>query len=209
MSDDAILTALFFAICAGAVMFWFRRGQTGQSFHAGPGTYVIGRNIPAGKFDLVAEEGCGDFCIRERYQRQWHHTQKLGLSCDDRAERFRNLTLKKGDTLQINGDLWLATEPSTPIQNLWEEILEPGNYKIGTDLPSGTYHIDVLLGEGSVFNDAENQNGQPFFQDMAHEKDGIASRYKNLPCEKGTTLYVRGNLRLQLTPAKGRRRWRF
>ena len=209
MSDDAILTTLFFAICAVAAIICLRRHKAVRSFSIGPGTYIIGRNIPPGKFDLVAEEGSGDFCVRERLKREWHHAHKLGLSCPDRAERFRNLTLHRGDTLQVNGDLWLFTQDATPIQNLSEEPLDPGNYKLGTDLPPGRYHVKVLLGEGSLFNDADEENGQPFFQEMAKEKEGVANKYKNLQCEKGTTLHVRGSLRLQLTPAKRRKRWLF
>ena len=65
MADDYILMALFIVICVAAVRIYNGRSVKNQSFSAGPGTYIIGRNIPAGKFDLVADEGSGDFCILE------------------------------------------------------------------------------------------------------------------------------------------------
>ena len=210
MMDDYILMVVFFAICIGGVRLWRKHQQKDQSFSAGPGTYIIGRNIPAGKFDLVAEEGSGDFCVLERNALDWHHPHLMGYECDDRARRFRNLTLNRGDTLEVNGNLWLTTRTPTPIQDISAEPLDPGNYKIGLDLPAGVYNIKVLLGSGSVFNDVKEDEGQPFFQEMAADDPEKASRYKNLRCEEATTLHIRGNLRLQLSLANNvRPGWRW
>ena len=209
MADDYILMGLFIVLCILGIRFWNKHGQEPQSFSAGPGTYVIGRNIPAGKFDLVAEEGSGDFCVLEYNALDWHHPQKLGYEGDDRSRRFRNLTLKRGDTLEINGNLWITTRNAMPISDVSQEPLEPGNYKIGLDLPAGTYNVRVLLGEGSIFNDVKEEDGKPFFQEMAVEDKEKASRYNNLYCEEGSTLYVRGNLQLQLRPSQKNRPWRF
>ena len=209
MSDDTILTLFFFALCGWGLWLWQKRKQGKPSFSVGPGTYTVGKEIPPGKFDLVAEEGFGDFCILERNATEWNHPHQLGFEAPNLADRFRNVTLKRGDTLEVNGDLWLISQPPAPIRDIFSEVLEPGDYKIGLDIPAGTYNLEVFMGEGQVFNDVQADEGQPFFQDMGKHAEGKASCYNKLLCEEGTTLSIRGSLHLKFSKPQKPRPWRW
>ena len=209
MSDDTILTIFFFALCGASVWGWRRHKRGKPAFCVGSGTYTVGKDIPPGTFNLVAQSGSGEFCILERKATQWSHAHPLGFESPNVAARFRNVTLKRGDILEINGSLWITTQSPTPIRDVQEEVLEPGNYKIGLDILPGTYNLEAVQGIGSVFNDVPEEEGQLFFQEMGVAGEGIASRYLHLRCEEGTTLYVRGSLHLQLSPPRKPPRWRW
>ena len=206
--DEYILIVLFCAICIFFGCKYLKPVNT-HTVTAGPGDYVIGKNVPPGKYDLVADSGAGDFCILEYNAIDWHNNQNMGKDSDKAPQRFRNVVLKKGDRLQINGSLHLLLQPATAIKNITLELLEPGNYKIGSDLLPGTYNLEAMSGEGKVFTAVEGQEGNPFFQEMAKEKKDTASTYKNLSCTEGTILFIRGNLTIRLTAAPKSKRWRW
>ena len=205
--DEYILLALFFAICI--VLFRKYLRPAPHSFSADPGTYVIGKNIPPGKYDLVAHAGTGDFCILECNAIDWHPPHKLGVEGDDCSRCFRNITLKKGDTLEINGSLHIKTRTPAAIKNVSLEPLDPGNYKIGSDILPGTYNLEVLSGKGQVYTTVTGQEGNPFFQEMAKDDKKLAKTFENLELTEETQLFIRGNLSLKLTPAPNTRRWRW
>lgn len=205
--DEYILLALFFAICIVLCRKYLRPAP--HSFSVDPGTYVIGKNIPPGKYDLVADAGTGDFCILECNAIDWHPAHKLGVEGDDCTRCFRNITLKKGDTLEINGSLHIKTRTPAAIKNVALEPLDPGNYKIGSDILPGTYNLGVLSGKGQVYTTVTGQEGNPFFQEMAADDKNLAKTFDNLELTEETQLFIRGSLSLKLTPAPGAPRWRW
>ena len=205
--DEYILLALFFAICI--VLFQKYLRPAPHSFSADPGTYVIGKNIPPGKYDLVAESGQGDFCVLEHNAMDWHLPHKMGAEGDDCSQRFRNLSLNKGDILEINGSLHIKTRTPAPIKNVSLEMLDPGNYKIGSDILPGTYNLEADSGKGQVYTTVKDVEGNPFFQEMAKDDKKLAKTYENLELTEETQLFIRGNLTLKLTPAPNTRRWRW
>ena len=205
--DEYILLALFFAICI--VLFRKYLRPAPHSFSADSGTYVIGKNIPPGKYDLIAESGSGDFCLLEHNAMDWHLPHKLGAEGDDCSRLFRNLVLNKGDILEINGNLYIRTRAPSPIQNVLMEALVPGNYVIGSDLLPGTYNLEILSGKGQVFTTVTGQEGNPFFQEMAKDDKKMAKTYENLELTEETKLFIRGTIELKLTPTPQTRRWRW
>ena len=206
--DEYILTALFFVICIHFGCKYFRPTHI-KSFSIKPGTYLIGKNIPPGKYDLEAESGSGDFCILEHNAMDWHPAHKMGVEGDDCSRRFRNLTLKKGDTLEVNGNLHLKTRAAASIKNVLAEALDPGNYKIGSDLLPGTYNLEVRSGKGQIYTTVTDQEGNPFFQEMAKDDKKLAKTYENLELTEETQLFIRGNLNMKLIPTPKTRRWRW
>ena len=93
--------------------------------------------------------------------------------------------------------------------HLLMEALEPGNYAIGSDLLPGTYNLEVLSGKGQVFTTVTGQEGNPFFQEMALDDKKMAKTYENLELTEETKLFIRGTIKLKLTPAPQTRRWRW
>ena len=209
--EEYIMIAIFVTICALAFSRWAKSRVTVKHYAAVPGEYLIGRNIPAGKYDLVAQSGTGDFCILRKNAIDWEPAQKLGFDSDSHPRRFRNLTLNKGDLLQINGSLELETRTPAPVKTIATEPLEPGNYKIGTDLLPGIYDLKVLQGEGQVYTRKKGEEEHLFFQKMAKDKgkDGVASEYHNLRCDDGVELRIRDNLKLHFTNAPNTPRWHW
>ena len=210
MIDEYILLSLFFTICILGASHWFRRYRTTRRFTAGPGLYTIGRNIPSGKYDLVADEGEGNICLLRRRSLEWEQVNNLGLKSDSKPRRFRNIDLYRGDRLEINGSLTIAAIPPSPIRSLATEPVEPGDYLIGADLMPGTYNLEALLGEGQVYIREKGSDDHAFFQEMAKDKkkDGKAASFENLTCNKDAVLSVRGNLKLQFTPVPKPNFWR-
>lgn len=198
MSDEIALVVLFAAACVIIIAKCVWHGEYTQDIFIGPGTYIVGRDIPPGKGDLIAEKGGGDFCIKEKGAEAWSLRNKLGVVSGLQPSRFRNVCLNKGDTLEINGNVNIMITPPVPIRDVSEEALGPGNYRFGIDCPPGRYDLEVLSGEGPVFLFEVGNKDYTFFQDMAAGNDFKASEFANVSCGKGYEMWIQGSLQIKL-----------
>ena len=205
MSDDM---ALFFIIIGVVLVFIYKRSKRsvyGNEIPLGPGDYRIGEDLDPGKGDLVAVNGTGDICIKERGNDVWNNPFKLGKDNPAVPNRYRNLTLHPSDILQINGKVKLLIEPPTPIADVKDAELTLGTYQFGVDVPPAKYDLKATSGTGQVTFFAPNESEFSFYQDMGADADGKAAVYSNLLCEDGSRLVVDGTLKIKLTPSKKQR----
>ena len=174
MSDDM---ALFFIIIGVVLVFIYKRSKRsvyGNEIPLGPGDYRIGEDLDPGKGDLVAVNGTGDICIKERGNDVWNNPFKLGKDNPAVPNRYRNLTLHPSDILQINGKVKLLIEPPTPIADVKDAELTLGTYQFGVDVPPAKYDLKATSGTGQVTFFAPNESEFSFYQDMGADADGKA-----------------------------------
>lgn len=75
----------------------------------GPGTYVVGQDIPAGTYDCVAASGMGVLRGEIASFGDPGFLQTMGVDSDyfDCVNSYSNLTLTEGDTLSIEMSLYV------------------------------------------------------------------------------------------------------
>lgn len=207
MKDETALIVLFFAICFYFFVKFCRRKLFVDDYPIGPGTYRVGVDLPCCTADLVVESGAGELCLKEKGSEDWSLTNKIGKTDDVKVPRFRNLTLNRGDTLEINGHVKLLLTEPLPIGDLDEEALGPGNYRFGVDIAPGKYNLKVLSGEGEVYLTEVDKKDYIFYQDMAAEDDKKADSYANLDCAKGFEMWIQGTLQIRLSPSRKKHFW--
>lgn len=85
----------------------------------------------------------------------------------------------------------------------WEEILEPGNYDVGTDMPEGVYEVALYQGEGSMnLDDAEN--GIYLWRFFSEEDvEEAVTQFDDLRLYEGAHLSIADGLVLELSTSNG------
>lgn len=199
MNDETALFILFFAAAVVLIAKYLWFGNYTEELLVGPGTYIIGQDIPPGKADLRAESGAGDFGIRDKYSKEWSIGNRLGVTSGLQPSRFRNVYLRRGDILEINGNVTILIIPPTRIWNATAEPLGPGNYRFGVDIPEGKYDLKAISGSGSVFLVDVGKSDYVFFQAMDAGGSILAKEYANLTCAKGHELWIQESLQIQLS----------
>lgn len=207
MTDEVFLIVMFFMMCIIILAKCIWHDEYTEDFMLGPGTYVIGRDIPAGKGDLIAESGGGDFIIKEHKADSWSLNSKIGVVSPLQPSRFRNLQLRRGDTLEINGNVNILVTSPARIKDVTLENLGPGNYCFGVDVPPGKYNLEAVSGDGEFYLFEPGQKEYSRFQDMAAGADLKAHTYANVVCQRGTVLWIQGSLQLKLIPSGGFHIW--
>lgn len=170
-----------------------------------PGTYRVGEDLAPGKGDLVAVAGGGEFCVKPHGNDVWNDPHKLGITSPAQPSRFRNITLNKGDILEIDGDVKMMLTPPAAIKDLSKENLTLGIYRFGIDVPPAKYDLKAVSGDGQITFFEPGKDEFTMFQDMAEKVPNKAASYKNLLCEKGSVLWVDSSLSLKLTRSKKQR----
>ncbi|MBR5020083.1 MAG: hypothetical protein IKY17_00495 [Oscillospiraceae bacterium] len=207
MNDDMLL----FFICVGIILYViYRYSKRGGSYAAevpiGPGTYRIGEDLDPGKCDLVAVQGGGDICIKERGNGVWNNPFKLAADNPIAPSRYRNMTLHRHDILEVNGKIQLMLKPPTVIQVGADSELTLGTYQFGVDiLPPAKYDLTAEAGDGQFTFFEPKATEFSVFQDMALSADGKTSAYNNLLCEDGSRMVIDGTLKLKLKKSKKQR----
>lgn len=82
--------------------------QTETTFNLGAGRYVVGEDIPSGKYDLIAISGSGFISSDKLYL-----FQALGVkgSLSSFAQEYNNIRLSNGDDFEIIGNLKVQFTP--------------------------------------------------------------------------------------------------
>ena len=202
MGDMMAIVLIFVAVFLFLAYQKTKTGVYAGEITLNPGTYRIGEDLDPGKGDLTAVSGKGEVCIRERKSNKWDQNFKLHADNSGAPSRYRNLTLRTGDTLEINGSLQLTVTPSTAIVDGETPELTMGIYQLGVDLPPAKYDLTATAGSGSVQYFEPDAKERSFFQSMSCDDDDNASVYENLLCTMGGRLVVDGTLTLELTRSR-------
>lgn len=206
MNDN---TALFFLfICIGLYLIYrFSRSSAsyGEDTPVDPGTHRIGEDLPPGKCDIVARSGGGDICIKEKGNDAWNNPFKLAADNPTTPSRYRNMTLRRHDILEVNGKIQLYLSPPAAIADGEGAELTLGTYQFGTDIPPAKYDLKAAGGDGQIIFFEPKATEYSVFQDMALDVAGKSPVYNNLLCEDGARIVVDGTLKLTLTKSKKQR----
>lgn len=208
MNDEIFLVLLFIAIVLVVIYKCCFHGEYGRDIFLGPGTWIVGIDLPPGKGDLIAETGAGSFCVKEFRSKEWSVGGNIGVTSGLQPGRYRNLDLHPGDTLEINGNVNIMITAPVAIRDITEENLGPGNYRFGVDVPPGKYDLEVVSGDGQVYLILPRQKEYSFYQDM--DKDGGKTHeYANLRCPRGAVLWIEGSLQIKLKFSAKQDIWMF
>lgn len=197
MTDGMMWGVLIVMVFSIVIYLLMRNGDYNQQYILSPGTYEVGIEIPPGRCDLMAESGGGNFNIKNRNSNAWSLGNAIGNS-GVMPNRFRNVTLKRGDILQINGNVRVMLSPPVPITDLKNETLGPGIYRFGVDVPPAKYDFEIASGSGEVILVDIRTNTYDFFQDMAAGHPQRAKSYDNVVCSRRYDLWVNGTLQVKL-----------
>lgn len=201
VDDELILALLFFGICYGICLKLPKPKKPVEPVTLGPGSYTAGDDIPEGKYDLTATEGSGDFCYREKDAEDWAFSNTIAADSPLKTDRFRNLDLKKGDTLEINCNVTVSAAPASAIKDVKTETLHPGIYRFGADVPPGKYTLEAVEGSGYAYTrnpEEKDKSKYEFFQFMAKDHQEKAPTFANVKCEEKHELWIMGSLQLKL-----------
>lgn len=139
------------------------------------GTYVVGSDLPAGKYILTASDGLGGALL---FATSSDATPSNATSSDATASDAaagelvgydivmnRSIqTLTNGQILTITGAK-MVPAVSAPKVDLSGKSLTDGTYEAGTDIPAGTYTI--------IAEDEQSQGIYYLLNDTAHTQDFI------------------------------------
>ncbi len=150
------------------------------------GTYKAGEDFPPGKYDFYAISGEGIFeCSKgDIYSR-------MSGSSESEIMQFRNISVANGTRIKISDNLKVAIFHSREIKPESSKegsnnILTHGKYKVGTDLPDGSFSYIVLKGSGYIDDNDEI---------CENLETGSKGRFL---LKKGKTLDIDGNLEMAL-----------
>ena len=205
MNDDLALFLIIVGVILWIIYHYSKRGHYGDEIPIEAGDHRIGEDMDPGKGDLVAVNGTGDICIKERGNDVWNNPFKLGADNPAVPSRYRNLTLHPSDILQVNGKVKLLIVPPTPITDGEGAELTLGTYQFGVDVPPAKYDLKATGGDGQVTFFEPKATEFSFYQDMNPDAAGKASVYRNLLCEEGARLVVDGTLKITLNKSKKQR----
>lgn len=180
------------------------------------GNYIVGRDIPPGKYDIAKQKGNGYLTIKDGEQPLLH-----GLISDiERLDRIEpshsDVELKKDVTIKISGGLVLdfksratnVDEYSPLVEDMDNQILLWPNYihTSGVEFPEGIYNIEVFEGSDPGVVQSSNLLTDGITETMGDYEDDklqdlFPSQFRNVNLPKGTTLMLT-DVQIILIPLK-------
>ena len=198
MTDEMMWIVLLIIVFCMVILWLMRNGDYEEQRILPPGTYRAGIEIPPGRCDLIAESGGGSFNIKHKNAECWHLGNAIGIGGVGPG-RFRNVTLLRGDVLEINGNVRVMLAPPVPVGDLKTETLGPGIYRIGVDIVRpAKYDFEAVSGSGEVILVDIRKNTYHFYQDMAAGHPQRAKTFDNVVCSRRYELWINGSLQLKL-----------
>ncbi len=77
------------------------------------GKYIVGEDIPSGKFDFVLISGEGRFKYRDKVSESYVADIEFGFASIKQSTRYRNLVCEVGGEILIDGSLILEVRHAT------------------------------------------------------------------------------------------------
>lgn len=181
------------------VVWMMRNGDYEQQQILSPGIYRVGIEIRPGRCDLLAVSGGGAFAIKNKKAKSWTLGNPIGASGGIMPKRFRNVTLMRGDILEIDGNVNVMLTPPMPVSDLKTETLGPGIYRFGVDIiPPAKYDFEIESGTGEIVLVDIRNNTYSIFQDMAEGHPQRAKTFDNVVCSRRYELWINGSLNVKL-----------
>lgn len=199
MTDNFMwIILLIIAFCL-IVLWMMRNGDYEEQWILSPGQYRVGVDIRPGRCDLIAESGGGSFTIKNRKADCWNLGSPIGITSGAMPSRFRNVTLLRGDILEINGSVKIMLAPPVPV-DIKTETLGPGIYRFGVDIyPPARYDFEATSGSGEIILVDTHSNNYCLYQDMAAGHPLRAKTFDNVNCSARYELWINGSLQVKLT----------
>lgn len=115
-----------------------RPAVTGETYESG--TYIVGSDLPAGEYVLVAKRGpkSGYWCVYTDLGRR----EPVGNSL---FESFEYVSVSKGEVLEVSGATLSSSGRS--VMGTGERLTRGGRVKVGKDIPSGVYLLTQTGGD--------------------------------------------------------------
>jgi len=165
-----------------------------QSFQIGlgAGNYVVGKDIPAGAYEIKVTSGSGEFRVNNSNKT----CEKMSNEeTEDIVNSLSSIIFEKDTTFKIDGNVTLKFDTLTADIQTYEMRkhldvspidLNSGEYIIGVDIPEGTYKIIATGSYGTV----ELSNGE-LYKTMNSEDDGSSIKeYRNAKLSKDTKFII-------------------
>jgi len=185
----------------------------------GNGNYIIGVDIPEGRYDIEAISGGGNVTSSNMFTGGINAI--MGTLEEDKAmgggfyeQLYQNITLEHGDTLSISGVIVKLTcdkASGKPLETRKEfpdesVTLGNGNFIAGTDFPVGYYTIVAEQGGGNVsssnmFDDGINAIMGTKEEDAAMGGGFYEQSYYGIKLSEGVELSIDG-VKIKLIPVK-------
>ena len=183
----------------------------------GSGNYIVGIDIPEGRYNITAVSGSGNVSSDNMYNggiNAMMGTEEANADYDLYEQEYKNISLTDGVRLSISGgvvvNLQCGSASGKPLATRKQAItdtveLSNGNYIAGHDFPAGTYTITAISGGGNVNSDNMYQGGINAIMGTADlNSDGwmlYEQEYKNIEFPDGTNLSIDG-VDILMTPSK-------
>ena len=162
------------------------------------GTYKVGIDIQEGTYLFEAIKGYGSVCDNKDLDLYFNPSDK------DEATKYR-VSLKKGVTLEVDDDLVIKVYKSTIITGATTEhketnMLYPGYYEVGIDIPFGYYTLSATYGTGSFSLKTYAKSRNDFYEDFSFDDDDdyYIKKYENILFGIGDKITIDGNLEIRL-----------
>lgn len=140
---------------AATILMRFSRMNQATNIRFSDGSYLVGRDIPAGSYYAAYVEGSPnpyvDIIVSETYEGLTDYNDYGRLWGEDNPA-FIFFTVKEGQWLKVlNGDVVsLDLAPAvfgSPVNGVWGS----GVYRVGKDIPYGTYTFEIADGNDDAF----------------------------------------------------------
>lgn len=163
------------------------------------GTYIVGEDIAAGKYNIIAKDSVGALTIYDTNNRAYVNTMLSSndlLSC---ATTFQHINLKTGMKVDLDGAAEFVPANMDSTSPQFEEItLTAGEYIVGTDIAAGTYHITAIDGNAMGI-----QNLVIHYEDGAKAAElDEGDMVKDVVLTDQIAIIVQGDLEVEFTPAQ-------
>lgn len=106
------------------------------------GKYTVGDGIPAGEYIMVStkKDGSMSFVLKGKEAGELRNGFALEQVSDSCVNR-RYITLKDGQKLELRNAKLIKTSKMPPYESEKESTWPGGMYKVGYDIPAGTYKV--------------------------------------------------------------------
>lgn len=186
-----------------------------ESFELSTGTYVVGEDIQAGKYNVSVLSGYGRVEIwesLEEYRKNGNWIESYYVSSDD-GDTISNMRLYDGECLTVDSQIKLrfgndqAEDESRTEESASSDAitLSAGYYTVGKDIPEGKYNLKAVHGNGavSVSNAVGDINTYLMAEEKSNLRKTLPGSYKvsldEVQLTKGYSLIIADSLIVEFT----------
>lgn len=179
----------------------FAEGGESYSAQLESGDYVVGKQIPEGKYTVTVDSGYGWFDLEDSENNIYLSDSLSTVESEYSFSEVEDVRLFEGAVLKVQtGTKLVFTSENAQIKELskgqsnplTEEIIVEDGMIAGIDFPEGTYDVQLLKGDGSIeINSDESETYYYRYLFMA-ENDYSENYYRNVPFTKGISIKVQG-----------------